>query len=72
MYHGDGPTPRQIFDAGVKKIADFPIKMPNLPGLVGGERVDVNIEFIFGLTELKIDVLVSGYRSQFTTRINDE
>ncbi|CAO3643030.1 unnamed protein product [Cunninghamella echinulata] len=72
VYHGDGPTPRQIFDAGVKKIADFPIKMPNLPGLVGGERVDVNIEFIFGLTELKIDVLVSGYRSQFTTRINDD
>ncbi|KAI8341202.1 hypothetical protein BC941DRAFT_493144 [Chlamydoabsidia padenii] len=72
VYDGDDPIPRQINDAGVKKIADFPIKMPHLPGLAAGKRVDVSIDFIFGLTELKVDVLVSGYRSQFTTRLLDK
>ncbi|KAI8077866.1 uncharacterized protein BX664DRAFT_369526 [Halteromyces radiatus] len=72
IYNGDDPIPRQINDVGIKKIADFPIKMPYLPGMMTGERIDVNIDFIFGLTELKVDVLVSGYRSQFTTRILDK
>ncbi|CAO3594608.1 unnamed protein product [Absidia cylindrospora] len=72
VYDGNEPIPRQINDPGVQKVADFPIKMPHLPGMVAGERVDVSLDFIFGLTELKIDVLVSGYRSQFTTQLFDK
>lgn len=57
---------------GVRKLADFPIKMPHLPTLAAGDRVDVSIDFIVGLTELKVDVFVAGHRSQFTTRLLDK
>lgn len=53
--------PRQITDKdSVIKLAELPIKMPLLPNVKPGTRMDVTIEFIFGMTEIKIIVHLAG------------
>ncbi|KAH8556812.1 hypothetical protein BGW37DRAFT_474327 [Umbelopsis sp. PMI_123] len=71
-YDGDGPIPRQVTDPGVRKIADFPIEIPHLPGVRSGDRVDLQIELFFASTEIRIEVLVKGQRMSFTSKIDSE
>jgi hypothetical protein len=71
-YDGDGPTPRQITDPGIRKIADFPIEIPHLPGVRDGDRVDLQIDFIFASTEIRIEVLVKGQRMSFTSKLDPD
>ncbi|KAI8578883.1 hypothetical protein K450DRAFT_244957 [Umbelopsis ramanniana AG] len=71
-YDGDGPIPRQVTDPGVRKIADFPIEIPHLPGVRAGDRVDLQIDFIFASTELRIEVLVKGQQMSFTSKLDSE
>lgn len=71
-YDGDGPIPRQITDPGIRKIADFPIEIPHLPGVRGGDRVDLQIDFIFASTEIRIEVLVKGQRMSFTSKLDSD
>lgn len=56
--------PRQITDTGIIKLAEFPIKMPLLPNVKPGTRMDVTIEFIFALTEIKMVVHLAGTISE--------
>lgn len=68
-YDGDPPIPRQVTDPGVTKIADFPIEIPPLPGVKIGDRVDLRIDFIFSLTELRIEAVVNNnQRFVFTSK----
>ncbi|KAG0167983.1 Heat shock 70 kDa protein 12A [Apophysomyces sp. BC1015] len=71
-YDGDYAVPRQITDPGVVKIADFPVKMPILHDLSYGDRVNLEIDFIFGLTELQINVSMAGSRFQFISLLDAE
>ncbi|KAM3582850.1 hypothetical protein VKS41_004615 [Umbelopsis sp. WA50703] len=71
-YDGDGPVPRQVTDPGVRKIGDFPIVIPDLPGVRTGDRVDIQIDFIFANTEIRIEVLVKGQLMTFTSNFDAE
>ncbi|KAI7847157.1 hypothetical protein BDC45DRAFT_527034 [Circinella umbellata] len=72
VYNGDAPIPRQVTDPGVRKMADFPIRMPILDGYVAGDPVDIRIDFMFGLSELKIHVFISGKQIEFVTTFENE
>ena len=72
MYNGDAPIPRQVTDPGVKKMADFPIRMPTLEGYAQGDPVDIRIDFMFGLSELKIHVFIAGRQIEFVTTFENE
>ncbi|RUP51244.1 hypothetical protein BC936DRAFT_149272 [Jimgerdemannia flammicorona] len=67
-YDDDPPIPRQVTDRGITKIADFPIEIPHLPSVKIGDRVDMRIDFIFSLTELRIEALVNEQRFVFTSK----
>ncbi len=54
--------PRQITETHI--LAEFPIKMPLLPDMKPGTRIDVTIEFIFGSTEIKMIVYLAGTKSE--------
>lgn len=71
-YDGNGPIPRQVTDPGVRKIGDFPIVIPNLPGVRPGDRVDIQIDIIFAHTEIRIEVLVKGQLMTFTSKFDAE
>ncbi|GAA5813084.1 hypothetical protein MFLAVUS_006552 [Mucor flavus] len=66
LYASDSDSiPRQITDRdSVIKLAEFPIKMPLLPNVKAGTRMDVTIEFIFGFTEIKMIVYLAGTISE--------
>lgn len=49
----------------MRKLAKFPIKMPHLEGFTNGDRVDIRIDFIFGLTELKAHVFIADKQFEF-------
>lgn len=65
VYDGDIYIPRHTTDPGVRKLAKFPIKMPHLEGFTNGDRVDIRIDFIFGLTELKAHVFIADKQFEF-------
>ncbi|CDS08435.1 hypothetical protein LRAMOSA09797 [Lichtheimia ramosa] len=65
VYDGDNSIPRHTTDPGVRKLAKFPIKMPHLEGFTNGDRVDIRIDFIFGLTELKAHVFIADKQFEF-------
>lgn len=55
LYVSDqNEIPRQITDKSVIQLAEIPVKMPLLPGIQPGTRMDVRIEFVFGFTEIKL------------------
>ncbi|KAI7873614.1 uncharacterized protein EV154DRAFT_527851 [Mucor mucedo] len=62
LYASDSDViPRQVTDKdSVVKLAELPIKMPLLPNVKPGTRMDVTIEFIFGMTEIKMVVHLAG------------
>ncbi|KAI8148535.1 hypothetical protein BJV82DRAFT_592445 [Fennellomyces sp. T-0311] len=72
VYDGDAPIPRQVNDPGVRKMADFPIRMPPLEGYQNGDPVDIRIDFMFGLSELKVHVFIAGRQIEFITSFEDE
>ncbi|KAI9320171.1 hypothetical protein BX666DRAFT_1920028 [Dichotomocladium elegans] len=71
IYYGDGPIPRQITDPGVQRVIEFPITMPYLEGYKPGDRVDMKIDFIFGLAELKVHVFIAGRQMEFVSTLNE-
>lgn len=63
--------PRHVTDTdSVVKLADFPIKMPLLPNVKPGTRMDVTIEFVFGLTEIKMIVHLAGTTTEHIIESN--
>ncbi|KAI9490489.1 hypothetical protein BDB00DRAFT_837393 [Zychaea mexicana] len=72
VYDGDAPIPRQVTDPGVRKMADFPIRMPPLEGYSVGDPVDIKIDFMFGLAELKVHVFIVGRQIEFVTAFENE
>jgi hypothetical protein len=56
--------PRQITDASVMQLAEIPVKMPLLPNVQPGTRIDVTIEFVFGFTEIKLIVSLANTVSE--------
>ncbi|ORX48254.1 hypothetical protein DM01DRAFT_1385572 [Hesseltinella vesiculosa] len=67
VYDGEAPWPRYIDDTGVTKLVDFPIRMPMIEGAAHGDPIDITIDFVFGHSELQIDVYVHGKHIQLTT-----
>lgn len=47
--------PRYTTSPGVRKVANFTIPMPNLPGVMEGEKVDLSIKMYFGEVELRVE-----------------
>ncbi|RCH85195.1 hypothetical protein CU098_000680, partial [Rhizopus stolonifer] len=56
--------PRHITDHAVTKLAEIPIKMPLLPNVKPGTRMDVTIEFVLRSTEIKMIVCLAGTISE--------
>ncbi|KAL1924594.1 uncharacterized protein VTP21DRAFT_4248 [Calcarisporiella thermophila] len=63
----DGTPPRLTTHPDVKKVGNFPIRMPDLPGVQPGERVRMTIKMYFGLTELQIRVIIRDKEYVFTS-----
>ncbi|KAL1923420.1 uncharacterized protein VTP21DRAFT_8400 [Calcarisporiella thermophila] len=68
----DGPTPRLTTHPAIRKVAAFPIKMPNFPDLKHGDRVQMTVKMFFGLTELKINVRIRDREFIFTSTFENE
>ncbi|ORX46728.1 actin-like ATPase domain-containing protein [Hesseltinella vesiculosa] len=66
-YDGDGPPPRHVKDYDIKKVGKFPIKMPKIPGAQPGDRVKIEINMYFGLTEIHIECVIADNVFNFTS-----
>ncbi|OZJ06414.1 hypothetical protein BZG36_00543 [Bifiguratus adelaidae] len=66
-YDGDETPPRLTTHPEVKKVASFPIKMPVLPSVKHGDKVDLQIRMYFGLTEIRIECQVADKQFSFTS-----
>lgn len=56
MYAADTEEqPRYTTSPGVRKVANFTIPMPTLPGVMEGEKVDLSIKMYFGEVELRVE-----------------
>ncbi|KAG0359660.1 hypothetical protein BG005_000378 [Podila minutissima] len=52
--------PRYVDDHSVKKLGDFQIPMPDVPGMMPGQEVLVEVKMHFGETEIRAEALVLG------------
>ncbi|KAI7877639.1 actin-like ATPase domain-containing protein [Lichtheimia hyalospora FSU 10163] len=52
--------PRYTTSPGVRKVANFTIPMPTLPGVMEGEKVDLSIKMYFGEVELRVEAVIRG------------
>ncbi|KAF9423166.1 hypothetical protein BGZ94_008383, partial [Podila epigama] len=52
--------PRYVDDPSVKKLGDFQIPMPDVPGMLPGQEVLVEVKMHFGETEVRAEALVLG------------
>ncbi|KAG0037132.1 hypothetical protein BGZ82_003089 [Podila clonocystis] len=52
--------PRYVDDHSVKKLGDFQIPMPDIPGMMPGQEVLVEVKMHFGETEIRAEALVLG------------
>ncbi|ORX60439.1 actin-like ATPase domain-containing protein [Hesseltinella vesiculosa] len=50
--------PRWVVQEGVRKVFDFEIPMPNLPGVAYGEPVELTINMYFGEVELRVEAII--------------
>ncbi|KAI8067566.1 hypothetical protein BC940DRAFT_301054 [Gongronella butleri] len=50
--------PRWVVQEGVRKVFDFEIPMPNLPGVAYGEPVELVINMYFGEVELRVEAII--------------
>lgn len=66
-FDGDGPAPRLTTHHLVKKVSQFPIRMPNLEGIKPGDKVNMTIRMFFGLTEIKIECVIRDKMFVFTS-----
>ncbi|KAH8553127.1 hypothetical protein BGW37DRAFT_488514 [Umbelopsis sp. PMI_123] len=66
-FDGDGPAPRLTTHHLVKKVSQFPIRMPNLDGVKPGDKVNMTIRMFFGLTEIKIECVIADKIFVFTS-----
>ncbi|KAI9321736.1 hypothetical protein BX666DRAFT_2017543 [Dichotomocladium elegans] len=61
LYAADtDEQPRYTTSPGVRKVANFTIPMPPLPGVVEGEKVDLSIKMYFGEVELRVEAVIRG------------
>ncbi|KAL1933554.1 hypothetical protein VTP01DRAFT_7644 [Rhizomucor pusillus] len=52
--------PRYTQGPGVRRVANFTIPMPILPGVMEGEKVDLTIKMYFGEVELRVEAVIRG------------
>ncbi|KAL0085830.1 hypothetical protein F4703DRAFT_1851786 [Phycomyces blakesleeanus] len=57
-YDGDDAAPRYVTHPGVRKVALFPIKIPQFDGVEYGEKVNIKINMYFGQTEIHIETVI--------------
>ncbi|KAF9107510.1 hypothetical protein BGX27_008710 [Mortierella sp. AM989] len=61
LYVSDSEQePRYVDEPSVKKLGDFQIPMPEVPGMVAGAEVLVEVKMHFGETEVRAEALVLG------------
>jgi hypothetical protein len=66
-FDGDGQPPRLTSHPLVRKVGNFPIRMPHLEGVRAGEKVNMTIKMYFGLTEIKIECIIRDKSFVFTS-----
>ncbi|KAG9068110.1 hypothetical protein KI688_011703 [Linnemannia hyalina] len=61
LYVSDSAEePRYVDEPSVKKLGDFQIPMPDIPGMMPGSEVLVEVKMHFGETEVRAEALVLG------------
>ncbi|KAF9907836.1 hypothetical protein BX616_000313 [Lobosporangium transversale] len=61
LYVSDSEQePRYVDEPSVKKLGDFQIPMPDIPGMMPGAEVLVEVKMHFGETEVRAEALVLG------------
>ncbi|KAF9102777.1 hypothetical protein BGX29_004212 [Mortierella sp. GBA35] len=61
LYVSDSADePRYVDEPSVKKLGDFQIPMPDIPGMMPGSEVLVEVKMHFGETEVRAEALVLG------------
>lgn len=61
LYVSDSEKePRYVDEPSVKKLGDFQIPMPDVPGMMPGSEVLVEVKMHFGETEVRAEALVLG------------
>ncbi|KAG0264830.1 hypothetical protein BG011_005953 [Mortierella polycephala] len=61
LYVSDSKEePRYVDEPSVKKLGDFQIPMPDVPGMMPGAEVLVEVKMHFGETEVRAEALVLG------------
>ncbi|KAI7818930.1 hypothetical protein BC939DRAFT_400922 [Gamsiella multidivaricata] len=61
LYVSDSENePRYVDEPSVKKLGDFQIPMPDIPGMMPGAEVLVEVKMHFGETEVRAEALVLG------------
>ncbi|KAF9904254.1 hypothetical protein EC991_002912 [Linnemannia zychae] len=61
LYVSDSAEePRYVDEPSVKKLGDFQIPMPEIPGMMPGSEVLVEVKMHFGETEVRAEALVLG------------
>ncbi|KAL7331151.1 hypothetical protein PS15p_203384 [Mucor circinelloides] len=66
-FDGEGQPPRLTSHPLVRKVGNFPIRMPHLEGVRAGEKVNMTIKMYFGLTEIKIECIIRDKSFVFTS-----
>ncbi|KAI8364738.1 uncharacterized protein BYT42DRAFT_590213 [Radiomyces spectabilis] len=66
-FDGDGVPPRLTTHPLIKKVGNFPIRMPVLEGVRPGDKVNMTIKMYFGLTEIKIECTIRDKVFVFTS-----
>lgn len=66
-FDGEGQPPRLTSHPLVRKVGNFPIRMPHLEGVKPGEKVNMTIKMYFGLTEIKIECIIRDKSFTFTS-----
>ncbi|KAI7897314.1 uncharacterized protein EV154DRAFT_454752 [Mucor mucedo] len=69
LYAYDGnpdELPRYTTDDTVKKVTDFEIKLPNLPGKGPSDIVDFDVKFYLYQTEIKLEVEIENVKAIYT------
>ncbi|KAG2235179.1 hypothetical protein BDF21DRAFT_425285 [Thamnidium elegans] len=66
-FDGEGLPPRLTSHPLVRKVGNFPIRMPHLENVRAGEKVNMTIKMYFGLTEIKIECIIRDKSFVFTS-----
>ena len=66
-FDGEGQPPRLTSHPLVRKVGNFPIRMPHLDNVRAGEKVNMTIKMYFGLTEIKIECIIRDKSFVFTS-----